>query len=108
MSIDDIERCSNTTDMFYNSSINEFNRKGIEMSNKKYNGWTNQATWKVAVRCNYLRDVLSIKEYLEELDIAEPPFYIEGVDGFINEVVRFFYDDVNWYELENADWPEDE
>ena len=99
--LDDIEKCENTKDMFYNSSINEFNRKGIEMSNKKYNGWTNQATWKVAVRCNYLRDVLSIKEYLEEVDI-------EGADGLYNEVARFFYDDVNWYELENADWPEDE
>ena len=74
-----------------------------KMSEEKYNGWTNEATWKVAVRCDYLRDVLFIKEYLEDLDIED------GV-GLIKEVVNDFYRDVNWYELENTEslWTEED
>jgi len=72
------------------------------MSKVKYNGWTNQSTWRIALRCDYLRDVLFIKEYLENLDIED------AMNGLINEVVSDFYIDVNWNELENSDWLEDE
>ena len=69
------------------------------MSEEKYNGWTNQATWKVAVRCDSLDSVNLYKETLESVDIDN--------DDLINEAVKYFYDDVNWHELENAEWPEE-
>ena len=75
------------------------------MSEKKYNGWTNQATWKVAVRCNSLADVMFQKEILESEDLANFGFS-NYEDSFIHEVIKYFYQDVNWNELENGDWPE--
>jgi hypothetical protein len=72
------------------------------MTDNKYNGWTNYATWKVNLEMleNYQSDTtdsynlsLELKDYVEE--------YIDNEvnDGFTKSYALAFISDVNWYEI---------
>lgn len=59
------------------------------MSNEKYNGWTNYATWRVQLEIvsdyveNELQDDL---ENVKDMTIAE---WASNIEGFVDEVVGF-------------------
>jgi hypothetical protein len=79
------------------------------MENKTYNGWTNYATWRVALElvdngyyseeyrdleASDLADVIeeNIKEFIEQGN--------EGASsGYVLDFAMSFLSDVNWYEI---------
>ena len=71
---------------------------------KTYNGWTNQATWKIAVRLEQTEnperteEIESIQESFED---AKDEHRSENA-FLISEAIQYFIDDVNWDELRNV------
>lgn len=68
------------------------------MENVKYNGWTNYATWRIALE--YFEDVdfenEVTAEYLREL--VEEHLYEQG-EGTCLDYALAFISEVNWYEI---------
>jgi len=88
------------------------------MSDTKYNGWTNYATWRVNLEMfdgmdwveafgnpdPELTDVyelsLALKDYAEE--IIELPFGGSKAEGLALDYALAFMSDVNWYEIADS------
>ena len=70
------------------------------MINKKknYSGWTNEETWKIRIMADSLVDVEMAKETLEA----------GNSDIVVSTAMSFFNQQVDWYQLENSDWPVDD
>ena len=90
------------------------------MEDKKYNGWSNYATWRVNLECvdpvNYEEAKIvykniseladAIKENIELLLGDEAGGYAEGLN---HDYAMEFLSDVNWYEIAESvaeDYPE--
>ena len=75
-------------------------KKGKKMINKKknYSGWTNEETWKIRIMADSLVDVEMAKETLEA----------GNSDIVVSTAMSFFNQQVDWYQLENSDWPVDD
>ena len=75
-------------------------KKGKKMINKKknYSGWTNEETWKIRIMADSLVDVETAKETLEA----------GNSDIVVSTAMSFFNQQVDWYQLENSDWPVDD
>ena len=83
--------------------------KGLKMTNKTYNGWTNYETWRVKLEIFdgvNLKDISSrfhvdeaynlghdLKEYAVEI------LESEGAKGLTFDYAMAFLDTVNWYEI---------
>lgn len=67
------------------------------MSDTKYNGWTNYATWRVNLEMFDGTDLTytpeSAKEFVEEI------IYSTTQDGVARDYAIAFLSDVNWYEI---------
>ena len=80
------------------------------MSDTKYNGWTNYATWRVKLE---IFDNIPIQELSDGVDDAQPniyeislslknlaEYYIEcDSTGFARDYALAFLQEVNWYEI---------
>lgn len=89
--------------------------KGKRMSDTKYNGWTNYATWRVALEAfdgfdptDYWDDYETLEkhELAERLkdNVEELLFYQVSNDTdyssrLLESYARAFLSDVNWYEI---------
>jgi hypothetical protein len=85
------------------------------MTDTKYNGWTNYATWRVNLEvfdgmdwvdvfgnpdpdltdpyeCSRTVLSLALKDYAEEVVLS-------GSSGLVNDYAQAFLSDVNWYEI---------
>jgi len=65
----------------------------------EYNGWPNRFTWTISLYCESREDVLSLREYLEEIAASLPLPASDLLESAIGEV--------NWCELERAFAPDD-
>ena len=78
------------------------------MDKEKYNGWTNYATWRIALEWfdgdnEWLEDYLSKEAYdVSQIIIG---YVREAIDqqspegSFANSYAHAFLDDVNWFEI---------
>ena len=73
------------------------------MSNDKYNGWTNYATWRINL------EILSDIEFDEEVTpeslqeiVEEVVFTNKTAKGLIGDYASAFIDGVNFYEIADA------
>ena len=77
------------------------------MSDNKYNGWTNYATWRVHLEMwdgyDYEAPIETsdLVEYLKETTDETITKYGE-IEGLAVDYARAFLNDVNWYEIAEA------
>lgn len=71
------------------------------MKNQTYNGWTNYATWRVALEIfdGYEPDYMITSQDCEEL--AELAIFQNSSDTLADSYARAFISDVNWHEIAN-------
>ena len=70
------------------------------MENKKYNGWTNYATWRVMLE---LFDTHTPEDGMDAdycKEVAED--IVEGNPQVAQDYANAFLDEVNWYEIAEA------
>ena len=87
------------------------------MSDKKYNGWTNYATWRVNLEMFDAWDVSELLGYSQEETIKADAFYVGQVlqeyaeericedassDSFALSYALAFISDVNWTEIASS------
>lgn len=76
------------------------------MTNEKYNGWTNYATWRVNLELFDGSEgtwcAESAREFAEELIYDSTP------DGIARDYALAFISDVNWHEIADHYQDEDE
>jgi len=63
-----------------------------------YNGWQNRFTWSMSLYCESREDVLSLREYLEEIAAGLP---LPAMDLLTSAIAE-----VDWYRLEEVFSPE--
>ena len=70
------------------------------MSNEKYNGWTNYATWRINLEIlDYIEfDDEVTPDSLKEI-VEDTVFANETAKGLIEDYARAFIDSVNFYEI---------
>lgn len=77
------------------------------MNSKKYNGWTNYATWRVNLEHI---DGMNLKDFYDTKpeihDVAQwlkervlDTVYDSSEEGFVRDYCLAFLDDVNWFEI---------
>ena len=59
-----------------------------------YNGWPNRLTWTISLYCESREDVLSLREYLEEIAADLP---LPAMDLLTSAIAE-----VDWYHLEQV------
>jgi len=79
------------------------------MSDTKYNGWTNYATWRVNLEVfdgfnphdyfNDANDELDVDELADNLKAFVDEFVIGDSKGLVADYARAFMDEVNWHEI---------
>jgi hypothetical protein len=78
------------------------------MTDTKYNGWTNYATWRINLE---IFDGASPEELLGEMievsaenleDYVEEILFGEAPDGLIKDYASAFVNDVNWQEIADS------
>jgi len=72
------------------------------MSDQKYNGWTNYATWRINLEIFDGYDPDGQKVDHESIkDMAEELIFMDGVDenSLAGSYASAFISDVNWYEI---------
>lgn len=76
------------------------------MTDTKYNGWTNYATWRVNLEMFDGFDpdgvdytVLDLADYMKETAIQCVEASVNDQGGFALDYALAFLDDVNWYEI---------
>jgi hypothetical protein len=69
------------------------------MNDKKYNGWTNYATWRINLEI--LGDIeFSAKVTISELrDIVESTVFTDQHRGLVDDYAGAFINEVNFYEI---------
>tara|TARA_R110001599_G_scaffold126319_1_gene299389 strand:- start:28 stop:279 length:252 start_codon:yes stop_codon:yes gene_type:complete len=76
------------------------------MENKRYNGWSNYATWRVNLEIlgdiEYEEEVT--EDYLKEIveDVVFSRFEMGVGSHLVEDYARAFVDDVNYYEIAAA------
>ena len=83
------------------------------MTEKKYNGWTNYATWRINLEIfdgydpeRKEVDHESVKEYAEEILFSDDGISIMAT-SLVIDYARAFISDVNWHEIAqhiNENW----
>jgi len=75
------------------------------MTNTTYNGWTNYATWRIALEwfdgfnpCEHEINVYQLSKQLENY-VEESLSCTNGVNNMAWEYAMAFISDVNWYEI---------
>jgi len=77
------------------------------MQEKKYNGWTNYATWRINIEIWYgydwenktFENISDLTKRLEEQTDEVLTDYGENETGLALDYARAFVSDVNWYEI---------
>ena len=77
------------------------------MQEKKYNGWTNYATWRINLEIwdgydwenKTFEEVSDLTKRLEEQTDEVLTDYGENETGLALDYARAFVSDVNWYEI---------
>jgi len=77
------------------------------MQEKKYNGWTNYATWRINIEIwdgydwenKTFEDVSDLTKRLEEQTDEVLTDYGENETGLALDYARAFVSDVNWHEI---------
>jgi hypothetical protein len=86
------------------------------MSDTKYNGWSNYATWRINLEIfdgvnigdfegaddaepNIYEISLQLKDYAEEVVFQECRYDERGQSSLMEDYARAFLQDVDWYEI---------
>jgi hypothetical protein len=86
------------------------------MSDTKYNGWTNYATWRINLEIfdyvnvgdfegaddaepNIYEISLQLKDYAEDVIFQECKYDERGQSSLMEDYATAFVQDVNWYEI---------